>query len=108
MGTKFTDKELMQMLLDRGLGSEDLTKLYKETKEEKYREEALAEARAALVQATINYLDVLAHGVGSVDKEAVEARIAGMERELEQRLVKVKSQTPVNDKLRSFIDGMGW
>ena len=105
MDTKFTDKELMQMLLDRGLGSEDLTKLYKETKEEKYREKKVAEARAALVQATIDYMNVLAPGTGSADKEAVEARITGMERELEQRLQKLNKNT---DNFVDYIKKMGW
>ena len=101
MDTKFTDKELMQMLLDRGLGSEDLTKLYKETKEEKYREKKVAEARAALVQATIDYINVLVPNAGSVDKEAVEAEIADMEK----RLQKLNKNT---DKFVDYIKKMGW
>lgn len=102
MDTKlFTDKELMQMLLDRGLGSEDLTKLYKETKEEKYREKKIAAARAALVQATIDYINVLVPNAGSVDKEAVEAEIADMEK----RLQKLNKNT---DNFVNYIKKMGW
>lgn len=101
MDTKFTDKELMQMLLDRGLGSEDLTKLYKETKEEKYREKKVAEARTALVQATIDYINVLVPDAGSVDKEAVEAEIADMEK----RLQKLNKNT---DNFVNYIKKMGW
>lgn len=101
MDTKFTDKELMQMLLDRGLGSEDLTKLYKETKEENYREKKIAEARAALVQATIDYINVLVPNAGSVDKEAVEAEIADMEK----RLQKLNKNT---DNFVNYIKKMGW
>lgn len=102
MDTKlFTDKELMQILLDRGLGSEDLTKLYKETKEEKYREKKVAEARAALVQATIDYINVLVPNARSVDKEAVEAEIADMEK----RLQKLNKNT---DNFVNYIKKMGW
>lgn len=101
MDTKFTDKELMQMLLDRGLGSEDLTNLYKETKEEKYRDKKIAEARAALIQATIDYINVLVPGAGSVDKKAVEAEIADMEK----RLQKLNKNT---DKFADYIKKMGW
>lgn len=96
-----SNKDLMQMLLDRGLGSEDLTKLYKEIKEEKYREKKIAEARAALVQATIDYINVLVPEAGSVDKEAVEAEIADMEK----RLQKLNKNT---DKFADYIKKMGW
>ena len=96
-----SNKDLMQMLLDRGLGSEDLTKLYKETREEKYREKKIAEARAALVQATIDYINVLVPEAGSVDKEAVEAEIADMEK----RLQKLNKNT---DKFVDYIKKMGW
>ena len=96
-----SNKDLMQMLLDRGLGSEDLTKLYKETREEKYREKKIAEARAALVQATIDYINVLVPEAGSVDKEAVEAEIADMEK----RLQKLNKKT---DNFVDYIKKMGW
>ena len=96
-----SNKDLMQMLLDRGLGSEDLTKLYKETREEKYREKKIAEARAALVQATIDYINVLVPEAGSVDKEAVEAEIADMEK----RFQKLNKNT---DNFVNYIKKMGW
>lgn len=96
-----TDKELMQMLLARGLGSEELTKLYKETKEENEKNSEIAAARAALVQATIDYINVLVPGAESVDKEAVEAEIADMEK----RLQKLNKNT---DNFVNYIKKMGW
>ena len=96
-------KDLVAALFEQGTSIEEIQALYEQKTKEQEKEKRIGKAREALIQATADYIEAIAPEV-SVSASEIESEIFEMER----KLAKVKSLTSDEDRLRNFIDGMGW
>ena len=96
-------QELVAALFEQGTSIEEIQALYEQKTKEQEKEKRIGKAREALIQATADYIEVIAPNV-SVSASEIESEILEMER----KLAKVKSRTPDEDAILEFAKRMGW